>query len=76
VDVVQLTIWESKSPLKTRCRTNCENVAHRRAGASTVDYVLVLAVIFPMVAFSLTAGRRLMMQVFEMFVVMVSWPFM
>jgi hypothetical protein len=56
--------------------TNCENKVNRRAGASTVDYVLVLAVIFPMVAFSLTAGRRMMQQVFEIFVVMVSWPFM
>ena len=47
----------------------------RRKGVSTLDYVLILAVILPMVAFVLRVGPRLMNFVYEMTAVFVSWPF-
>jgi hypothetical protein len=47
----------------------------RRAGVATLDYVLVLCVVFPLAAFLLYAGPRIIMLVYEMIAVMVSWPF-
>ncbi len=47
-----------------------------RRGAAALDYVLVLGVILPMVAFVMWAGPRIMQLVYEMICVMVSWPFM
>lgn len=52
------------------------NVRRRRKGASSLDYVLVLGVIFPLAAFALTAGRRIVQLVYEMIVVWVAWPFL
>jgi hypothetical protein len=40
-----------------------------------LDYVLVLAVILPMIAFLLRVAPRLMNLVYEMTAVLVSWPF-
>lgn len=48
----------------------------RRRGASTLDYVLVLGVTFPLVAFIVWASPRLIRQVYEMILVLVAWPFM
>lgn len=47
-----------------------------RRGAASLDYILVLGVILPLVAFALTAGRRIVQLVYEMIVVWVAWPFM
>ena len=47
-----------------------------RRGAATLDYVLVLGVILPLVAFIMWIGPRIMQLVYEMICVMVSWPFM
>jgi hypothetical protein len=41
-----------------------------------LDYALVLGVVLPMVAFCVWAGPRLIRQVYEMTLVLVSWPFM
>jgi hypothetical protein len=49
--------------------------ARRRAGAATLDYVLVLGVILPMVAFVMWAGPRIIRLAYEMIAVLVSWPF-
>ena len=48
---------------------------HRRKGLSTLDYVLILAVLLPMVAFVLRVGPRIMNLVYEMTTVFFSWPF-
>ncbi len=48
----------------------------RRAGAAALDYVLVLGVILPMVAFILVIGPKIMRLAYEMVCVLVSWPFM
>ena len=48
----------------------------RRRGAATLDYVLVLAVILPLVGFLYWAAPRIMNLVYEMTTVLVSWPFL
>ena len=48
----------------------------RRAGAAALDYVLVLGVILPLVAFILWTGPKIMRLAYEMVCVLVSWPFM
>ena len=54
----------------TRCN------AATRAGLATVDYVLVLGVILPMVTFVMWIGPRVMRLAYEMVCTLVSWPFM
>lgn len=49
---------------------------HRRAGVSTLDYVLVLGVILPLAAFVIPTGKRMIQLVYEMITVFISWPFM
>ena len=48
----------------------------RRCGASSLDYVLILATMLPIVAFIITKGKKMMALVWEMLSVQVSWPFM
>lgn len=62
---------------------NCRSVgqwrwrgARRRAGAASLDYVLVLGVVFPLAAFLMWAGPRIIRLVYEMACMLVSWPFM
>jgi hypothetical protein len=43
---------------------------------ATLDYVLILGVVFPMAVLLLWIGPRMMLLVYEMIAVMVSWPFM
>ena len=49
--------------------------ARRRGAASTLDYVLVLVVMLPMVVLVMFAGPHMMRAVYEMLCVMISWPF-
>ena len=48
----------------------------RRRGAASLDYVLILGVILPMVAFIILKGREIMRLVYEFLCVMVAWPFL
>ena len=48
----------------------------RRAGIATVDYFLVLGVIMPLAVIVIPRSMRIMRAVYEMFVTLVSWPFM
>jgi hypothetical protein len=48
----------------------------RRAGAASLDYVLVLGVVMPMAVFIMWAGPLMIRLVYEMVCVLVSWPFM
>ena len=59
-------IWK-KSKTLTRKRS--------RAGAATIDYVLVLGVIFPLGTAMLYYGPKIMRLAYEMISVLVSWPF-
>ncbi|MFT5326128.1 MAG: hypothetical protein ACI8P0_004002 [Planctomycetaceae bacterium] len=51
-------------------------ICHRRAGASTLDYILVLGVILPLVAFAIPAGKRIIQLTYEMVCTLVAWPIM
>ena len=48
----------------------------RRAGVATIDYMLTLGVVLPLVAFIYWTGPKLMNLVYEMTCVLVSWPFL
>jgi hypothetical protein len=51
-------------------------VRGRRAGAASLDYMLVLGVIMPMVVFIVWAGPRIIRLAYEMVCVLVDWPMM
>jgi hypothetical protein len=61
---------------KRYCLIKTATSRRRRAGAATLDYVLVLAVVLPLIAFVLRVAPRIMNLVYEMTSVLVSWPFM
>ena len=44
-------------------------------GVASLDYILVLGVMLPLVVFIMWAGPRMMRLAYEMFCVLVSWPF-
>ena len=46
-----------------------------RRGVASLDYILVLGVILPLIAFIMYAGPRMMRLAYEMLCVLVSWPF-
>lgn len=48
----------------------------RRAGRAAVDYVLILGVVLPLVAFIMGIGPRIIRLAYEMVCLLVSWPFM
>jgi preprotein translocase subunit Sec63 len=48
----------------------------RRSGLASLDYVLVLGVILPLVVFVMWAGPRIVRLAYEMVCVLISWPFM
>ncbi|MEK6257781.1 MAG: hypothetical protein AABP62_04095 [Planctomycetota bacterium] len=48
----------------------------RRCGASSLDYVLILATMLPIVALIITRGKKMMALVWELLCVQVSWPFL
>ena len=45
-----------------------------RRGSAALDYFLVLCVILPMVIFTMRVAPRIMNLVYEMVLVMISWP--
>ncbi len=49
--------------------------ACRRSGVATLDYVLVLGVVLPLVASIMWMGPRIMRLVYEMACVLIAWPF-
>ncbi len=63
-----------------RCQRPADSIRlairHRRAGASTLDYILVLGVILPLVAFAIPAGKRIIQLSYEMVCTLVAWPMM
>jgi hypothetical protein len=47
-----------------------------RAGLGSLDYVLILGVVLPMLTFIMWIGPRIMRLAYEMVCMLVSWPFM
>lgn len=65
------------SPVMQNLLRPTESRLHtRRRGASSLDYVLILATMLPIVAFIITKGKKMMALVWEMLCVQVSWPFL
>lgn len=48
----------------------------QRRGAATVDYLLGLGVVLPLLVIVLPAGRRAMQLIFELSCALVAWPFL
>jgi len=48
----------------------------RRRGSAAVDYVLILAVILPLVLISIVMSRQILGLAYEFLCVLVAWPFM
>lgn len=59
-----------------RSRIVRRGVAVCRRGAASLDYVLILAVILPLVAMSIALSKQVMGLAYEVLCVVVSWPFM
>jgi hypothetical protein len=57
-------------------RVHAIRAALRRRGAATLDYVLVLGAVLPMVAMSYYYSMRIIRAVYEMTCTLVCWPFM
>ena len=49
---------------------------HSRAGLASLDYVLILGIVLPMLTVVLWIGPRIMRLAYEMVCMLVSWPFM
>jgi hypothetical protein len=47
-----------------------------RAGAASLDYVLILGIVLPMVTFLMWVGPKIMGLAYGMVSVLISWPFM
>jgi hypothetical protein len=61
---------------RVRQRSAGRRRARSRAGVSSLDYALILGVVFPLVAFLMWAGPRIIRLAYEMVCLLVSWPFM
>ena len=48
----------------------------RRRGAASLDYVLVLGVVLPLVVSIMWFAPRIMRLAYDMVALLVSWPFM
>ena len=62
-----------------RCvkRPNMRELNKRtRGGQATLDYILVLGVVLPLAAVVMRLGPRIMGLVYEMFCMLIAWPFM
>jgi hypothetical protein len=57
---------------RAHVRTKPSRIRH---GVSTLDYILVLGIILPLVAFVVPMGKRIITLVYDMICVFVAWPF-
>ena len=48
----------------------------RRCGAATLDYVLILAFVLPMLVFITRVAPRILRSTYDVVCMLVSWPFM
>ena len=62
--------------MKAIDRQPARQTSRCRSGLSSLDYILVLGVILPLATFIITKGKRMIQLVYEMIVVLISWPFM
>lgn len=62
--------------MKTNRNASKQYLRHKRIGAASLDSVLVLAVIVPLIGFLLVVVPRMIQLVYEMTIVTVGIPFM
>ncbi len=62
--------------MKTAPRCHPGAKRHRRAGVSTLDYILVLSVIVPLATIVIPVSIRITRLVYEMTCVLIAWPFL
>lgn len=48
----------------------------QRAATATLDHVLILAFVLPMVVFIMRVGPRIIRAAYDVVCMLVSWPFM
>jgi len=67
--------WTPRRSCRTAvCRK--QRTPRLRAGSATIDYVLILAVIMPLVLVAIIMSRQILGLAYEFLCVLVSWPFM
>jgi uncharacterized iron-regulated membrane protein len=69
-----MAFWMTRKLMRARGRTTRSST--QRRGAATIDYVLILAFILPLVGISIVLSREVLGLVYEVLCVLVSWPFM
>lgn len=60
----------------TSCRAKKTIRGACRRGLATLDYVIILAFILPLVAFMMRLGPQIIRLAYDMVGVLVSWPFL
>lgn len=48
----------------------------RRSGVATLDYIMILGIVLPLLTFIVSIGPKIMRLAYEMTCVLISWPFM
>lgn len=62
--------------IRSAAKSPSQRVPSSRLGAATLDYVLLLGVIFPLVAFIVPTGKKIIQLAYEMACTLIAWPFM
>ena len=57
-------------------RSGAQRRGVRRSGLASLDYVLIIGILLPLVAFVMAIAPRITQLAFEMVCVLVAWPFM
>lgn len=63
-------------PMMHRALTHTDSSCRQRLGQATLDFILIVATMLPIVLFIVSNGKRTMQLVWEMLCVQLSWPFL
>jgi hypothetical protein len=74
-DLYDGSLFPRGAAVKTASPSRCRSRS-RRAGAASLDHILVLAVTLPVLTIVIPVGERILRAVWEMSCVEVSWPFL
>lgn len=59
-----------------RLNSSDGGASSRRRGFSTLDYILAIGIVLPLLVVIWPQGRRAMQLVYEMTAALVAWPFL
>ena len=72
-----MTLERTMFAAKHQTRTPLLRSRHAaRRGAATLDYVLLLGVILPLMAFVVPTGKKIIQLAYEMTCTLIAWPFL